>query len=57
MIGKQLAVTEQDKTQAAKPDQSADRPANQDVEQHGEKDDGHSGGNGNQNNLAALTGD
>lgn len=34
-----------------------DRPANQDVEQHSEEDDGHGGGDGDQNNLAALAGD
>lgn len=33
------------------------RPANQHVEQHSEEDDGHRGGNGNQNYLAAFTGD
>lgn len=34
-----------------------DRPANQDVEQHCEEDDGHSRGNGDQDNLTALTRD
>lgn len=37
--------------------QPVDRPANQHVEQHREQDDGHGGGDGDQNNLAALTGD
>lgn len=34
-----------------------DRPANQDVEQHREEDDGHGRGYGDQNNLAVLAGD
>lgn len=34
-----------------------DRPANQDVQQHREQDDGHGGGYGDQDNLAVLTGD
>lgn len=33
------------------------RPANQDVEQHSEEDDGHGRGDGDEHNLAALTGD
>lgn len=34
-----------------------DRPANQDIEQHREEDDGHGRGYGDQNNLAVLAGD
>lgn len=34
-----------------------DRPSNQDVEQHREEDDGHSGGDGDEDHLAALAGD
>lgn len=34
-----------------------DRPSNQHVEQHSEEDDGHGGGDGNQDHLAALAGD
>lgn len=32
-------------------------PSDQDVEQHGEEDDGHGGGDGDQDHLAALAGD
>lgn len=31
-------------------------PSNQHVEQHSEEDDGHSGGDGDQDHLAALAG-
>lgn len=34
-----------------------DVPSDQDVEQHGEEDDGHGGGDGDQDHLAALAGD
>lgn len=34
-----------------------DGPSDQDVEQHGEEDDGHGGGDGDQDHLAALAGD
>lgn len=34
-----------------------DWPSNQDVEQHREEDDGHSGGDGDEDHLAALAGD
>lgn len=34
-----------------------DRPSNQDVEQHREEDDGHGGGDGDEDHLAALAGD
>lgn len=34
-----------------------DGPSDEDVEQHGEEDDGHGGGDGDQDHLAALAGD
>lgn len=34
-----------------------DRPANQDVEQHRQENDGHGRGYGDQDNLAVLAGD